>query len=130
MLLAELKSTQSAWVILYTKNKLVLGKRSPQMKNANQWNFFGGGVDEGEDPREAAVRELREETGYSLSSSALKHITTIGSNVYFSAKITDPENVHTSDETSMVGKYRLTDLPDNLHAKTATFFDQLDTLFQ
>ena len=30
------------------------------------WNFPGGGIEKGETPEEAAVREVKEETGYSV----------------------------------------------------------------
>jgi 8-oxo-dGTP diphosphatase len=37
-----------------------VGPRGPQ------WSLPGGGLDHGEDPRHAAVREVREETGYDV----------------------------------------------------------------
>lgn len=40
------------------------------------WEFPGGGVDNGESWENAAVRELYEETGIAVSLENLKHITT------------------------------------------------------
>jgi 8-oxo-dGTP diphosphatase len=37
------------------------------------WNFPGGGVEEGETPEQACVRELREETGYAIQIQQLLH---------------------------------------------------------
>ncbi|GLZ14554.1 coenzyme A pyrophosphatase [Actinomadura sp. NBRC 104425] len=42
---------------------VVLIRRAYRGRNAGQWGLPGGGVDEGETPVEAALRELREEVG-------------------------------------------------------------------
>lgn len=38
------------------------------------WTFFGGGIDEGESPICAAVRELKEELALGVRKSDLKHL--------------------------------------------------------
>lgn len=125
----DLRTAQTAWVILHTADKIMLGKRSPTINNPNQWNFFGGHIDTGETAAQAAARELEEEAGYKIDVAALKEIAKIGDATYFSARISDPGNLKISDEISKVKAYKLTDLPDNLHAKTETFFGSLDSLF-
>jgi len=122
------KTSATAWVILHTGKKIILGKRAPGTNNPNQWNFFGGHVDEGESPKEAAVRELKEETNFKLSPSALREISRIGNVYYFSAKVDGLGKLDTTSEISKVAAYKLTDLPNNLHAKTQDFFDRLDEL--
>lgn len=125
----SVKTDKTAWVILYTSNKVILGKRAPSTNNPNQWNFFGGHIDQGESAVDAAVRELKEETGYKISASSLKEITTIGKATYFVAKIGSSSGVKTTQEISKVSEFKLTNLPDNLHSRTQNFFDQLDHLF-
>lgn len=122
------KSSATAWAILHTGNKIILGKRAPETNNPNQWNFFGGHIDNVETPREALVRELFEETKYKINSSELKEIAKIGNAYYFSAKVDTPKELKTTDEISKVQQYKLTDLPDNLHSKTQNFFDELENL--
>lgn len=125
----DLRTSETAWVILYTENKVILGKRAPTVRNPNQWNFFGGHIDKGESAVEAAARELKEETGYDIDTSSLKKIAKIGEATYFVARISDPKNIKTTSEVSKVKGYKLTELPDNLHSKTQNFFNQLDQLF-
>lgn len=123
------RTKKTAWVILYTKDKVLLGKRAPSTRNPNQWNFFGGHIDEGESAMAAAIRELKEETGYEIKTSQLKEISTIGDATYFAARVRNQSSIGTTDEVSKVKGFKLTDLPDNLHSKTEDFFDQLDQLF-
>ncbi|QGA80570.1 NUDIX hydrolase [Candidatus Nanohalobium constans] len=42
--------------------KYLFVKRSPENSSAGRWSFVSGGIEPGENPKEAAVRELREET--------------------------------------------------------------------
>jgi 8-oxo-dGTP pyrophosphatase MutT (NUDIX family) len=124
----DLRTKNTAWVILHTSNKIILGKRAPTTNNPNQWNFFGGHIDQGESAGAAAIRELHEETGFTLRETDLKEVSKIGSATYFSARVSNPGVVGTTDEISKVASYKLTDLPDNLHAKTENFFSSLDNL--
>lgn len=124
------KTAATAWVILTTSNKVILGKRSPDVNNPNQWNFFGGHIDAGETALAAAVRELFEETGYRINPGALKEISTIGNCTYFSATVADAGALSTTAEISKVRSFRVTDLPDNLHSKTENFFDHLVSLLK
>lgn len=126
--LNEKKLSGTAWVILHTEKKIILGKRAPSVNNPNSWNFFGGHIDAGESPAEAAVRELKEETTFKISTSSLKEVSVISGAHYFSARIENPDKVKTTNEISKVQSYKLTDLPTNLHMKTQNFFDRLDDL--
>jgi 8-oxo-dGTP pyrophosphatase MutT (NUDIX family) len=50
---------------------LLFRGHDPEQPDAGSWWFtVGGGLDEGESPREAAARELFEETGLVLAASA------------------------------------------------------------
>lgn len=49
-------------VLINHHKSVLLLRRSDKAKNAGRWDLPGGGVDKGEDPKDAASRELREET--------------------------------------------------------------------
>ena len=127
--LFEKKSALTAWAILYTDDKVILGRRAPGVNNPNQWNFFGGLVDAGETAAQAVVRELEEETGFKMQVSAFTEIASINGATYFAAKIQNPGNLRTTAEINKIRGFKLTELPDELHAKTSVFFDKLDLLF-
>jgi 8-oxo-dGTP diphosphatase len=55
----------SIWVAVVcpSTQRVLLARRAQTTRNAGQWNFFGGGLDDGERPTKAAIRELKEEAG-------------------------------------------------------------------
>jgi 8-oxo-dGTP pyrophosphatase MutT (NUDIX family) len=126
--LFEKKSKKTAWVILFTKDKIILGKRSPTSNNPNLWNFLGGSEDPGESSVQAAVRELKEEVGITANPSDLKQIAKIGEATYFTYKVGSASEASTSNEVSKIGQFKILDLPNNLHSKTQNFFDNLEGL--
>jgi 8-oxo-dGTP diphosphatase len=51
--------------LLFDEGRLLICQRSPEGRFPNQWEFPGGKVEPGEDPKEALRRELLEELGIS-----------------------------------------------------------------
>ena len=52
-------------LIVSTKtSRVLLNLRSPHKTHPMQWSLFGGMVEEGEQPKEALMRELTEEMGF------------------------------------------------------------------
>lgn len=53
------------------KNRILLVRQFRYPAEQALWELVAGGIDPGESPREAAARELREETGYTAKSYKL-----------------------------------------------------------
>ncbi|SFB27261.1 MULTISPECIES: NUDIX hydrolase [unclassified Bacillus (in: firmicutes)] len=51
--------------VIYQNGKVLMVKQYVK-RGAVVWNFPGGGIEKGETPEVACVRELKEETGYSV----------------------------------------------------------------
>lgn len=61
-----------ALILLYDKGEVLLQKRTidaPVLPN--HWAFFGGGIESNETPKEAVIREAKEELGYVATASQL-----------------------------------------------------------
>ena len=62
---------QIAQALLFDRNNrllIYLRDNKPEIPFPNQWDFFGGHVEEGETPEQALVREIKEELGVELPS--------------------------------------------------------------
>ena len=66
--------TQGSGCIILAKNtrKILLPHRSKQVGQPNTWGTWGGFINPDEDPQEAAIRELREESGYDGNIELIK----------------------------------------------------------
>jgi 8-oxo-dGTP pyrophosphatase MutT (NUDIX family) len=58
---------KGAGVLVYCQNtkRFLLGLRSRFVNEPGTWGIFGGKIDNDANPKEAALRELKEETSYS-----------------------------------------------------------------
>ena len=75
-------------IICVKTKRALIGLRSAYVKEPGTWNLFGGAIDAGEDPGEAARREAEEELGYQgsmrlvpayvFSSGSFKYYNFIG----------------------------------------------------
>jgi len=51
-------------ILISSKNEILLQKKTVDYKlNPGCWALFGGQINEGEEPQEAVIREIKEETG-------------------------------------------------------------------
>ena len=58
---------QAAGVMLLNAGKFLLIRRAAGDDNGGKWDFPGGGVEDGETPEQAAIRECKEEAGFDIS---------------------------------------------------------------
>ncbi len=61
-------------VLLNDKRQILLVKRAKHLLNGEKWALVGGFLDRDENTREAAVREIKEETGYESEIDKLLRI--------------------------------------------------------
>lgn len=53
----------AAYAVILRDDRILLSRLSPSITDAELWTLPGGGLDHGEDPRDAVIREVHEETG-------------------------------------------------------------------
>jgi 8-oxo-dGTP diphosphatase len=64
----------SAYALLIERDHLLLCRLSGDMLHAGMWTLPGGGIEFGEDPEAAMIREVEEETGLRVSAAGLAGI--------------------------------------------------------
>ena len=64
----------AAYALLFRDDEVLLTRMSERTRIPGRWTLPGGGSDHGEDPREALVREVYEETGLHISSGIVADV--------------------------------------------------------
>lgn len=115
----ELILNYAGCIIFDEQNRLLLQRRS----DCEQWGFLGGMVEFGESVEEAAVREVKEESGLDVEISSLYGVYskyfaeyTNGDKAQpivhlFKAKIIGGELINQNDETLELKFFDLNDVP-------------------
>ncbi len=63
----------AAYAVIVRDGQILLSKIAPHISAEGLWTLPGGGLDHGEDPRDAVVREVYEETGLPLRIGETAH---------------------------------------------------------
>ncbi len=87
---------EAVGIFLEAGDKILIVHRQTDRPHPNLWGVPGGGIEPGESKADAAVRELAEETGISLTPQFLfsHYVTFPGERFvfhYFAATLTEPQ---------------------------------------
>ncbi|WP_124344509.1 NUDIX hydrolase, partial [Cellulomonas algicola] len=67
----------SAYAVVVDQRGMLLSRLAPMVGVGPKWTMPGGGIDPYEDPADAAVREVGEETGYAIELDELLGISSL-----------------------------------------------------
>ncbi len=108
-----------------SQNKFLVGLRSHSSSKPNTWSVFGGHIEDGENPRLTAFRELQEETGFkgfpkqSFLLSMSKDLNTDFTFYTYLFVITAPFNVKLNKEHTKYKWVSLDEMPTPMHPNFA-----------
>lgn len=116
------KTRLAAYVVCVDDGKVLLSRWvSPK---GPVWMLPGGGIDFGEDPLDGAVREVEEETGYTVEIDALLGIDTItrtdfhGVRVIYEGRVVGGDlRFEVGGSSDMAGWFGLDEIDDLVHAE-------------
>lgn len=100
----------AAIIVVNDKGQLLMGR---QVKDDYRWSFPGGHVDEGESHKQAAVRELQEETGVKVNEDILVDLYEDGKDRIYVARLNHTPEFHATPELSDVGFYDIESIDFN-----------------
>lgn len=60
------KRSGSYFILISKENKILLQQHDPGATDPFYWSLFGGGIEKSETPRQAVIREAKEELGIKL----------------------------------------------------------------
>ena len=122
-----------AGVIVYcTQTKrFLLGLRSELVNEPNTWGTFGGKIDDDADPKSAAQRELKEETGYNGSIDLqLFDVFQSGNFKFYNffGKVEEEFEPVLDWENESAEWFTLNEFPRNLHFGIKRLLEKLNNL--
>ena len=80
-----------AYALCVDDDRILLARLSPEEVDVGAWTLPGGGIDFGEHPDDAVIRELEEETGY---QGEIEEIAGVFSHVYRKSRAAQGRDLH------------------------------------
>lgn len=110
--------------------RILLPLRSSLVEQPNTWGTWGGAIDNGENPKDATLREIEEEAGYDGEILSIEHLTTFKDKSFkydtFLVLVPREFEAKLDWENSRAEWFDLNDLPTPLHFGLKYVFDHVD----